>query len=141
MKKKAQSTVLVKWVRSGIGFPRRQKDMVRSLGLRRLNQVVECPDTPHVRGLVACVPHLVEIVAQPVAPAWASVPEYRITPAAASPEEPTAATAAKPESLAVEEAAPDASSTPAEAAPKKRSRAKKSPAPSEGAEPGEPDEE
>jgi large subunit ribosomal protein L30 len=141
VEKKAQGTVLVKWIRSGIGFPQRQKEMVRSLGLRRLNQVVECPDTPQVRGLVAAVPHLVEFVAEPVAPVWASVPEYRIKPAAAPSREPAAETAAEPAAVPVEEPAPaEAPSAPAEAAPKKRSRAKKSQASPESAEPGQPDE-
>lgn len=76
--KKAQGTVFVKWVRSGIGFPRRQKRMVRSLGLKRVNQVVRCPDTPQVRGLVARIQHLVEIVEEEAAAAWAQTPEYRI---------------------------------------------------------------
>ncbi len=79
MAKKAQGTVFVKWVRSGIGFPRRQKGMVRSLGLKRVNQVVGCPDTPQVRGLVARIPHLVEIVEEAPAAAWAEMPEYRIS--------------------------------------------------------------
>lgn len=154
MKKKAQSTVLVKWVRSGIGFPRRQKERVRSLGLRRLNQVVECPDTPHVRGLVASVAHLVEIVGEPAVPAWGDVPEYRIKPASAPPAESVASTAAEPTPAAVEESPSEASSVPAEAssapaetsdapaeaAPKKRSRTKKSAASSKSAEPSEPDE-
>lgn len=154
MKKKAQSTVLVKWIRSGIGFPRRQKVMVRSLGLRRLNQVVECPDTPQVRGLVAAVPHLVAIVSEPAAPGWAGVPEYRIKPVAAAPAQPVAPVA-EPAPATVEESAPaetssarveassteaEASSPPPEVAPKKRSRTKKSAASSKGVKRSEPNE-
>lgn len=52
--------------------------MVRSLGLRRLNQVVERPDTPQIRGLVARIPHLVQIVDESPRPAWAIVPEYTV---------------------------------------------------------------
>ena len=85
MAKKAQGIVYVKWVRSGIGFPRRQKRMVRSLGLKRVNQVVGCPDTPQVRGLVARIPHLVEIVEEARAAAWTEVPEYRISAPTPSP--------------------------------------------------------
>ena len=70
----------MKWVRSGIGFPRRQKEMVASLGLGRLHQVVACPDTPQVRGLVRRIHHLVEIVDEPKPAAWLSVPEYTILP-------------------------------------------------------------
>jgi large subunit ribosomal protein L30 len=71
-------TIYVKWVRSGIGFSHRQKGMIRSLGLTRLNQVVERPDTPQTRGLVGALAHLVAIVGKPEQPAWASVPEYVI---------------------------------------------------------------
>ena len=73
-------TIHVKWVRSGIGFSHRQKGMIRSLGLTRLNQVVERADTPQTRGLVGALAHLVAIVGKPEQPAWASVPEYVIRP-------------------------------------------------------------
>jgi len=36
--------------------------IVRSLGLKRMNQVVERPDNPSFRGMVAKVPHLLQIV-------------------------------------------------------------------------------
>jgi large subunit ribosomal protein L30 len=62
MPDKTTKTIRIKWVRSGIGFPRRQKTWVRSLGLTELNQVVERPDTPQIRGLVARAHHLVEIL-------------------------------------------------------------------------------
>jgi large subunit ribosomal protein L30 len=74
------STIYVKWVRSGIGFSRRQKNMIRALGLSRLNQVVERPDTPQTRGLVTALAHLVEVVRPVERPAWASLPEYAIRP-------------------------------------------------------------
>lgn len=85
---KAQRTIRIKWVRSGIGFTYRQKEMVRSLGLRRLNQEVERPDTPQIRGLVAQIPHLVAIVDKASRPtAWASLPEYTIRPPEVAPGE------------------------------------------------------
>jgi large subunit ribosomal protein L30 len=88
---KAQRTIRIKWVRSGIGFSRRQKSMVRSLGLRRLNQIVERVDSPQVRGLVARIPHLVEIVdAVPRPPAWANVVEYTLLPKEVALPEPAA---------------------------------------------------
>ena len=40
----------------------KQKRVVRGLGLRKLNQVVERPDTPEFRGMVLKVPHLLAIV-------------------------------------------------------------------------------
>ena len=56
------SSVRLKWVRSAICAPVKQKKVVRGLGFTRLNQVIERPDTPAIRGMVAKVPHLVEIV-------------------------------------------------------------------------------
>ncbi len=52
----------IQYVRSGIGRPKSQKLVVLGLGLRKLNQVVERPDTPQIRGMVAKVPHLVQII-------------------------------------------------------------------------------
>ena len=58
------ATVKVKQIRSGIGFERNQKETLRSLGLRKMNQVVELPDNPAVRGMIYTVRHLVEVVGQ-----------------------------------------------------------------------------
>jgi len=85
---KAQKTVRIKWVRSGIGFTYHQKRIVRSLGLKKLNQEVERPDTPQIRGLVAKVPHLVKIVEATSKPAWTAVPEYTIFAPEAVPSKP-----------------------------------------------------
>jgi large subunit ribosomal protein L30 len=52
----------IKMIGSVIGCPEKQRQTVRVLGLRRLNQVVERIDTPEVRGMVKKVPHLVQIV-------------------------------------------------------------------------------
>jgi large subunit ribosomal protein L30 len=102
--KETKQTLQIKWVRSGIGFPRRQKEFVRSLGLGRLNQVVERPDTAQVRGLVARIPHLVEIIKPPVEPSWRTVPEYtvyeqkpRVEAKAEPASAPAAAAVANPE--------------------------------------------
>jgi large subunit ribosomal protein L30 len=85
---KAQGTVRIKWIRSGIGFTYHQKRIVLSLGLKKVNQEVERPDTPQIRGLVAQVPHLVKIVGAPSRPAWTLVPEYAIYPPKAEPAKP-----------------------------------------------------
>jgi large subunit ribosomal protein L30 len=57
----AGTTIRVRQIRSGIGFEKNQKATLRSLGLRKLNQVVELPDNPAVRGMVYTVRHLVEV--------------------------------------------------------------------------------
>ena len=99
--------ILIQWVRSGIGFPRRAKKIVRSLGFRRLRQVVERPDTPQIRGLIARVPHLVQVVEAIKKPAWLTTPEYTVREAenkparAASELEAAAPAPAKSEAAAV----------------------------------------
>ena len=47
--------------RSGNGSDQRQRDTLRSLGLRRIGQTVEVADSPQVRGMIAKVRHLVEV--------------------------------------------------------------------------------
>jgi len=53
--------IRIKLVRSTICTPEKHKKIVRSLGLRKLNQVVERPDTPGFRGMVAKIPHLLAL--------------------------------------------------------------------------------
>ncbi len=60
MAKKSKMLRIV-WVRSDIGYPERQKNTIRALGLRRLGQVVEHQDTPVIRGMIGKVRHMVEV--------------------------------------------------------------------------------
>jgi len=55
------STLKIKWVVSFIGCPRGMRQTIRGLGFRRMQQVVEHPDTPSIRGMIAKVHHLVRI--------------------------------------------------------------------------------
>jgi large subunit ribosomal protein L30 len=55
-------TLRIRQVRSGIGRPERHKRTLESLGLGKMNRIVEKPDTPAIRGMIATIPHLVEIV-------------------------------------------------------------------------------
>ena len=57
----AQGRVKVRWVRSAIGFNRKQRATLAGLGLKRLNQAVELEDTPAVRGMIDKVVHLVVV--------------------------------------------------------------------------------
>ena len=52
----------IQYYRSFIATPKTHKQMVRSLGLTKLNQIVERPDNPSMRGAVAKIPHLLRIV-------------------------------------------------------------------------------
>ena len=61
MPESAARKLRVTLVRSPIGYDWRQKRTVRALGLRRLHQTVEHPDSPAIRGMLAKVRHLVQI--------------------------------------------------------------------------------
>lgn len=52
----------VKWVRSFIGRSKDQRETIRSLGFRRLNEERVLKNTPEIRGMVKKVIHLVKIV-------------------------------------------------------------------------------
>ena len=54
--------ITIQYYRSSIGYAKKQKEIVRSLGITKLNQTVSRPDTPATRGVVAKVPHLLRIV-------------------------------------------------------------------------------
>jgi large subunit ribosomal protein L30 len=53
--------IKIRLVKSSIAVPKKLKAVLRGLGLRRINQVVEKPDDDAIRGMVAKVPHLVEV--------------------------------------------------------------------------------
>jgi large subunit ribosomal protein L30 len=55
------STVAVTQRKSRNGADKRQADTLRSLGLRRIGQTVEHPDSPQLRGMLYRVAHLVEV--------------------------------------------------------------------------------
>jgi large subunit ribosomal protein L30 len=48
-------------VRSSIGSKHKQRETLRSLGLKRINDSVVQEDRPEIRGMVAAVPHLVTV--------------------------------------------------------------------------------
>jgi len=54
-------TLRIKQVKSKIGYPQNQRETLRSLGLRRINDVVEHQDNPSIRGMIHTVRHLVTV--------------------------------------------------------------------------------
>jgi large subunit ribosomal protein L30 len=60
--KENSGNIKIQYYRSSIGYSKRQKAIVRGLGITKLNQTVEREDTPSMRGIVAKVPHLLRIV-------------------------------------------------------------------------------
>ncbi len=48
-------------VRSAIGYPKRQRETVRGLGLRRINSQVVREDRPEIQGMIRKIAHLVRV--------------------------------------------------------------------------------
>jgi len=53
--------IRIRQVKSAIGTIRKHREVLRTLGLRRIRHEVVRPDTPAVRGAVAKVQYLLEI--------------------------------------------------------------------------------
>jgi large subunit ribosomal protein L30 len=56
-----RKTLKVTQVKSTIGFNKKQGDVVRGLGLRRIRHQIEVQDTPEMRGMIHKVRHLVTV--------------------------------------------------------------------------------
>ena len=55
-----QEQVKVKLVKSGIGFPVKQRETLKGLGLKKMNQTRILQNSASVRGMIRKVSHLVE---------------------------------------------------------------------------------
>ena len=55
------SSLAITQVKSANGTNARQKDTLRTLGLRKIGHTVERPDSPQLRGLVHTVRHLIVV--------------------------------------------------------------------------------
>ena len=53
--------VKITLVKSTIGKPKKHRDIVTGLGLKKLNHAVELSDTPEVRGMIAKISHMLNI--------------------------------------------------------------------------------
>lgn len=58
---KTAAKLRVTWIKSDIGHKFDQKDTIKSLGFKRLNQSVEREDSPSLRGMISKVKHLVKV--------------------------------------------------------------------------------
>lgn len=58
----AKKTIVVKQIASPIRRPAVQAKTLKGLGLGKINRTRELEDTPAIRGMVAKIPHLVQIV-------------------------------------------------------------------------------
>jgi large subunit ribosomal protein L30 len=57
----AGSQLRVTQTRSSIGTKPKHRGTLRALGLRGIGQSNELPDRPEIRGMIARVPHLVDV--------------------------------------------------------------------------------
>ena len=57
----AEGVLRVTQVRSAIGTKPKHRGTLRALGLRGIGQSNELPDRPEIRGMIARVPHLIEV--------------------------------------------------------------------------------
>ena len=55
------SSFVITQIKSSNGANGKQRDTLRSLGLRGIGKSVERPDTPQLRGMVHAVRHLVTV--------------------------------------------------------------------------------
>jgi large subunit ribosomal protein L30 len=61
-KKAGGKTIRIRQVRSGIGCTIEMRETLKALGLGKMHRVAERVDTKEVRGMIAKIPHLVEVV-------------------------------------------------------------------------------
>jgi len=56
------ATIKLKQIGSPIRRPEHQRKILIGLGLNKMHRVVERQDTPELRGAIAKLPHLVEVI-------------------------------------------------------------------------------
>jgi large subunit ribosomal protein L30 len=57
----AEKKVKIRLIRSLIGRPQKQREVVKGLGLRKIDSEVIRKDCPEIRGMLKKVPHLVKV--------------------------------------------------------------------------------
>jgi large subunit ribosomal protein L30 len=60
----ADKTLKVKLIKSTIGAIKNHKLIVASLGFKKLNQTIERPDNPCIRGQIRKIKHMVEVIGE-----------------------------------------------------------------------------
>ena len=61
-KQESGGTIKIQYYKSMIGYSKKQKTIVKGMGLTKLNMTVTRPDNSSMRGIVAKIPHLLRIV-------------------------------------------------------------------------------
>ena len=60
--KQGKGKIKIKQKTSVIDRPLKQKLIIKALGLGKINRVKEHNDTPQIRGMIAKVKHIVEVI-------------------------------------------------------------------------------
>jgi large subunit ribosomal protein L30 len=60
--KQESGTIKIQYYKSMIGYSKKQKAIVKSLGITKLNQTVTRPDNAAMRGIAEKIPHILRIV-------------------------------------------------------------------------------
>ena len=59
---KKEGMIRLRQIRSGIGCPVEMRETLKALGLGKMHRIAERKDSKEVRGMIAKIPHLVEVV-------------------------------------------------------------------------------
>jgi large subunit ribosomal protein L30 len=57
----SESTITVTQIKSSIGTKPKHRGTLRALGLGKIGSTNTLPDRPEIRGMIARVPHLIEV--------------------------------------------------------------------------------
>jgi large subunit ribosomal protein L30 len=57
----SENTLIVRQIRSAIGNKPKNRGTLRALGLRKIGDTNILPDRPEIRGMIARIPHLIEV--------------------------------------------------------------------------------
>lgn len=60
--KKKVNTIRVQQVKSAIGYDKKQREVLKGMGIRKMQQIVELPDNDASRGMVFKIRHLVRVL-------------------------------------------------------------------------------
>ena len=61
MVKTKQNTLKITQVKSRIGYKKKAKATLDAMGIRKMNQTVELPDNPAIRGMIKKIEYLVRV--------------------------------------------------------------------------------
>ena len=61
MVKTKQNTLKITQVKSRIGYKKKAKATLDAMGLKKMNQTVELPDNPAIRGMIKKIEYLIRV--------------------------------------------------------------------------------